>query len=159
MANFDLIEYQKRVISDLMAENKALKDEVQAVKDMCIKIQYGGEELTVQEVCERLERAESALKKARAGGLSAEKCGRHLCRSQLGMDEKVMTSSDIVQAAAFCAKMRESSLRNLKSAEMAKRAPEEIANIRKKVKCYQIALEAIQKAWLQGDGEGLDDGV
>ena len=67
MANFDLIEYQKRVISDLMAENKALKDEVQAVKDMCIKIQYGGEELTVQEVCERLERAESALKKARAG--------------------------------------------------------------------------------------------
>lgn len=159
MANFDLIEYQRRVISDLMAENKALKDEIQAVKSTCVKIQYHNEELTVQEVCERLERAESALKKVRAGGLSAEKCGRHLCRSQLGMDEKVMTSSDIVQAAAFCAKMRESSLRNLKSAEMAKRAPEEIANIRKKVKCYQIALEAIQKAWLQGGGEGLDDGV
>ena len=84
MANFDLIEYQRRVISDLMAENKALKDEVQAVKSTCVKIQYHNEELTVQEVCERLERAESAPKKARAGGLSAEKCGRHLCRSQIG---------------------------------------------------------------------------
>ena len=157
MANFDLIEYQRRVISDLMAENKALKDEVQAVKSTCVKIQYHNEELTVREVCERLEMAESTLKKARAGGLSAEKCGRYLCRSQMGGKEKGMTSSDIVQAAAFCAKMRESSLRNLKSAEMAKRNPEEIANIRKKVKCYQIALEAIRKVWLQG--EGTDDGV
>lgn len=28
MANFDLIEYQKRVIHDLTAENKALKDRI-----------------------------------------------------------------------------------------------------------------------------------
>lgn len=65
MANFDLIEYQRRVISDLMAENKALKDEVQAVKSTYVKIQYHNEELTVREVCERLERAESALKKVK----------------------------------------------------------------------------------------------
>ena len=146
-------------INELLDYVKSSELKIEQLNNQHIKIQYHNEELTVQEICERLEMAESALKKVRAGGLSAEKCGRHLCRSQLGMDEKVMTSSDIVQAAAFCAKMRESSLRNLKSAEMAKRAPEEIANIRKKVKCYQIALEAIQKAWLQGDGEGLDDGV
>lgn len=59
MANFDLIEYQRRVISDLMAENKALKDEVQAGKSRCVKIQYHNEELTVQEICDRLERAET----------------------------------------------------------------------------------------------------
>lgn len=28
MANFDLIEYQKRVIDDLTAENKALKEQI-----------------------------------------------------------------------------------------------------------------------------------
>lgn len=28
MANFDLIEYQKRVIADLTAENKALKEQI-----------------------------------------------------------------------------------------------------------------------------------
>lgn len=83
MANFDLIEYQRRVISDLMAENKALKDEVQAVKSTCVKIQYHNEELTVREVCERLERAESALKNGQDGGLSAGQCGRHFCQPQM----------------------------------------------------------------------------
>lgn len=29
MANFDLIEYQKRVIADLTAENKALKEQIE----------------------------------------------------------------------------------------------------------------------------------
>lgn len=33
MSNFDLIEYQKRVIADLTAENKALKDQIHG---MCI---------------------------------------------------------------------------------------------------------------------------
>ena len=84
MANFDLIEYQRRVISDLMVENKALKDEVQAVKSTCVKIQYHNEDLTVQEVCERLERAESALKNSRDGGTSAGQCDRHFCRPQMG---------------------------------------------------------------------------
>ena len=54
VANFDLIEYQKRVINDLMAENKVLKEELQAVKNTHIKIQYHGEELTIREICERL---------------------------------------------------------------------------------------------------------
>ena len=54
MANFDIIEYQKRVIADLTAENKALKAELQAVKNTRIKIQYHNEELTIREICERL---------------------------------------------------------------------------------------------------------
>ena len=58
MANFDIIEYQKRVIADLTAENKAFKSELQAVKNTHIKIQYHNEELTIREICERLERAE-----------------------------------------------------------------------------------------------------
>ena len=57
MANFDLIEYQKRVIADLTAENKALKEQIDALNNLHIKIQYHNEELTVQEICERLERA------------------------------------------------------------------------------------------------------
>ena len=61
VANFDLIEYQKRVINDLMAENKVLKEELQAVKNTRIKIQYHNEELTIREICERLERAEKRL--------------------------------------------------------------------------------------------------
>lgn len=58
MANFDLIEYQKRVIADLTAENKALKDRIDVLSNLHIKIQYHNEELTVKEICERLERAE-----------------------------------------------------------------------------------------------------
>lgn len=58
MANFDLIEYQKRVIADLTAENKALKEQLEVLNNQHIKIQYHNEELTVQELCERLERAE-----------------------------------------------------------------------------------------------------
>lgn len=40
MANFDLIEYQKRVINDLSAENKALKEQILGncafCKHMCV---------------------------------------------------------------------------------------------------------------------------
>lgn len=61
MANFDLIEYQKRVIADLTAENKALKEQIDALNNLHIKIQYHNEELTVQELCERLERVEKRL--------------------------------------------------------------------------------------------------
>lgn len=35
MLNFDLIEYQKRVINDLAAENKALKDQIQGDCEYC----------------------------------------------------------------------------------------------------------------------------
>ena len=58
MANFDIIEYQKRVINDLTAENKALKEQIDALNNLHIKIQYHNEELTISEVCERLEMAE-----------------------------------------------------------------------------------------------------
>ena len=58
MANFDLIEYQKRVINDLTAENKALKEQIEVLNNQHIKIQYHNEELTIREICERLERAE-----------------------------------------------------------------------------------------------------
>lgn len=57
MANFDLIEYQKRVINDLSAENKALKEQIEVLNNQHIKIQYHNEELTIKEICERLERA------------------------------------------------------------------------------------------------------
>jgi len=36
MANFDLIEYQKRVINDLTAENKALKDQLRGKCSACV---------------------------------------------------------------------------------------------------------------------------
>ena len=62
MANFDLIEYQKRVINDLTAENKALKEQLEVLNNQHIKIQYHNEELTVQEICERLKMAENRLK-------------------------------------------------------------------------------------------------
>ena len=58
MANFDLIEYQKRVIADLTAENKALKEQIDTLNNQHIKIQYHNEELTIREICERLEKAE-----------------------------------------------------------------------------------------------------
>lgn len=35
MANFDLIEYQKRVIADLTAENKALKEQMYGICRLC----------------------------------------------------------------------------------------------------------------------------
>ena len=63
MANFDLIEYQKRVINDLTAENKALKAELQAVKNTRIKIQYHNEELTIREICERLDDLQNKVNK------------------------------------------------------------------------------------------------
>lgn len=62
MANFDLLEYQKRVINDLTAENKALKEQIDALSNLHVKIQYHNKELTVQEICERLERTENRLK-------------------------------------------------------------------------------------------------
>lgn len=58
MAKFDLLEYQKRVIADLTAENTALKEQLEVLNNQHIKIQYHGEELTVQEICERLKMAE-----------------------------------------------------------------------------------------------------
>lgn len=63
MANFDIIEYQKRVINDLTAENKALKAELQAVKNTRIKIQYHNEELTIREICERLDDLQNKVNK------------------------------------------------------------------------------------------------
>lgn len=62
MANFDIIEYQKRVINDLTAENKALKEQIDTLNNLHIKIQYHNEELTVKEICERLERVEKKIK-------------------------------------------------------------------------------------------------
>lgn len=35
MANFDLIEYQKRIINDLTAENKALKEHIHGDCNYC----------------------------------------------------------------------------------------------------------------------------
>ena len=63
MANFDLIEYQKRVIDDLSAENKVLKEQIDTLNNQRIKIQYHNEELTIREICERLERAETRAEK------------------------------------------------------------------------------------------------
>lgn len=60
VSNFDLLEYQKRVIADLSAENKALKDQIEVLNNQHIKIQYHNEELTVKEICERLEKSEKA---------------------------------------------------------------------------------------------------
>lgn len=62
MANFDLLEYQKRVIADLTAENTALKEQLEVLNNQHIKIQYHNEELTVQEICERLVEAENRFK-------------------------------------------------------------------------------------------------
>lgn len=36
MANFDLIEYQKRVIADLTDENKALKEQLRGKCSACV---------------------------------------------------------------------------------------------------------------------------
>lgn len=58
VSNFDLLEYQKRVIADLTAENKALKEQLEVLNNQHIKIQYHNEELTISEVCERLEMLE-----------------------------------------------------------------------------------------------------
>lgn len=65
MANFDLLEYQKRVIADLTAENKALKDRIEVLNNQHIKIQYHNEELTIMEICDRLEKAESCVRKSK----------------------------------------------------------------------------------------------
>ena len=63
MANFDLIEYQKRVINDLTAENKALKEQIDTLNNHRIKIQYHGEELTIREICERLDDLQNKVNK------------------------------------------------------------------------------------------------
>lgn len=63
MANFDLLEYQKRVINDLTAENKALKEQLEVLNNQHIKIQYRNEELTVQEICERLDDLQNKVNK------------------------------------------------------------------------------------------------
>ena len=64
MANFDIIEYQKRVINDLTAENKALKEQIDTLNNQHIKIQYHNEELTIREICKRLEKIENEKKTA-----------------------------------------------------------------------------------------------
>ena len=63
MANFDIIEYQKRVIADLTAENKALKEQIDTLNNHRIKIQYHGEELTIREICERLDDLQNKVNK------------------------------------------------------------------------------------------------
>lgn len=63
MANFDLIEYQKRVINDLSAENKALKEQIDTLNNHRIKIQYHNEELTIREICERLDDLQNKVNK------------------------------------------------------------------------------------------------
>lgn len=63
MANFDIIEYQRRVINDLTAENKALKEQISTLKNQRVKIQYHNEELTVQEICERLDDLQNKVNK------------------------------------------------------------------------------------------------
>ncbi len=54
-----------QAISDLLIENQELLNdkkkaeaEIEKLRNEHLKIQYDGEELTVQEICERLERAE-----------------------------------------------------------------------------------------------------
>lgn len=47
------ISYEPPRLADVMPVNQT---------DNCIKIQYSGEELTVQEICKRLERAEKRVK-------------------------------------------------------------------------------------------------
>ena len=63
MANFDIIEYQKRVIADLTAENKALKEQIDTLNNQHIKIQYHNEELTIREICERLDDLQNKVNK------------------------------------------------------------------------------------------------
>ena len=62
VSSFDLLEYQKRVITDLTDENKALKEQLEVLNNQHIKIQYHNEELTVQKICERLDMTENRLK-------------------------------------------------------------------------------------------------
>ena len=38
MANFDIIEYQKRVIADLSAENKALKEQIEELNRLKVEL-------------------------------------------------------------------------------------------------------------------------
>lgn len=45
-------------ITDLLDRAEAAEAEIGRLRNEHLKIQYGGEELTVQEICERLERAE-----------------------------------------------------------------------------------------------------
>lgn len=63
MANFNIIEYQKRVIDDLSTENKALKEQIEVLNNQHIKIQYKGEELTIREICERLDDLQNKVNK------------------------------------------------------------------------------------------------
>ena len=45
-------------ITELIARAEAAEAEIEQLRNEHVKIQYNGEELTVQELCERLERAE-----------------------------------------------------------------------------------------------------
>ena len=50
-------------ISDLLARAEAAETEAEQMRNDRMKIQYGGEELTVKELCDRLERAEARAEK------------------------------------------------------------------------------------------------
>lgn len=55
-----ILEDAIQAIKALSEENMALKEQISTLKNQHIKIQHKGEELTIREICERLERAEKA---------------------------------------------------------------------------------------------------
>ena len=69
---------------------KALKAELQAVKNTHIKIQYHNEELTIREICERLERAEKAKHSLIAflNGLCMACVKRYDCNTRKGSHKR-----------------------------------------------------------------------
>ena len=58
-----IIEQAATAIIDLLARAEAAEAEIGRLRNEHLKIQYGGEELTVQEICKRLERAETRAEK------------------------------------------------------------------------------------------------
>ena len=53
-----IIEQAATAIIDLLARAEAAEAEIEQLRNEHMKIQYNGEELTVQELCARLKRAE-----------------------------------------------------------------------------------------------------
>ena len=58
-----IIEQAATAIIDLLARAETAEAEIKKLRNEHLKIQYDGEELTVQEICERLERAETRAEK------------------------------------------------------------------------------------------------
>ena len=52
-----------KAITELLTRAEAAEAEIEQLRNEHMKIQYDGEELTVQEICERLERAETRAEK------------------------------------------------------------------------------------------------